>query len=117
MAKLTDVPKNEQPLAERYRLAARTWREADGVARYYKENKEAVLSQMVMAAMDNDPGIAINKAERLVKGSKHWEEFIKKLVDAHNLAADLKIEMKAIEIEAEDIKQRNIRAAQERRYG
>jgi len=111
-----DLLEHERPLAERYRLAAGAWRQADRLAKDYKENKEAVLSRMVMEAMRQDPGLATNKAERMVKGSKQWAEFLEKLIEACNKAADLKIELKAIEIEAEDIKQKNIQAARERRY-
>ena len=112
-----DLQEHERPLAERYRLAAGAWRKADRLAKDYKENKEAVLSRMVMEAMKQDPALATNKAERMVKGSEAWRIFLGKLIEAINEASDLKIEMRAIEIEAEDIKQANIRAARERRYG
>lgn len=117
MVKIPDLPEREKPLSERYRLAALAWREADRRAKYYKENKEAVLSQMVLKAMQLDPTLATNKAERQVKGSEAWQEFVNKLVDASNKAADLRIELKSLEIEAEEIKQANINAARERRYG
>lgn len=112
-----DIQEHERPLAERYRLAATAWRKADRLAKDYKENKEAVLSRMVMEAVRQDSTLATNKAERMVKASETWRIFLDKLVTAVNDAADLKIELKAIEIEAEDIKQRNIQAARERRYG
>ena len=112
-----DLPEHERPLAERYRLAASAWRKADRLAKDYKENKEAVLSRMVMEAMRQDPELATNRAERTVKASDAWRIFLGKLIDAANEAADLKIEMRAIEIEAEEIKQKNINMARERRYG
>jgi hypothetical protein len=111
---MRDLPEHEQPLSERYRLAGKAWREVQARATDYKENKDIVFSEMVMEVIKRE-GVPVNRAERIVKASRPWKEFIEKLVDASNEAGDLRIELKALEIEAEEIKQRNINAARERR--
>ena len=114
---MRDLQEHERPLAERYRLAAKAANEASKVSRYYRENKGIVFAQMVMEVLRQDPSLPVNKAELLVKASDAWKAFIDRLLEASDQAGEKKTDLKTIEIEAESIKQANISAARERRYG
>lgn len=73
------------PISEQYRLAAKDWVERDSAANLLEETKSAVLSQMMARLGD----IPVSHAERAVKSSEEWMNFITKMVrarEASNLA-------------------------------
>lgn len=70
------------PPSEQYRLAAKDWVEKDGAARMLEETKTAVLAQRKKALGD----IPDSHAEKEVKASEEWADFIKALVDARTAA-------------------------------
>lgn len=71
-----------QPPSEQYRLAAKQWVEADSAARMLEETKTAVLSQRMKALGD----MPAAHAEREVKASEEWADFIKSMVEARTSA-------------------------------
>ena len=76
---------SNSPISEQFRLAARDWVEKDSAANLLEETKSAVLSQM-MARLGDVP---VSHAERTVKSSEEWMDFITKMVrarEASNLA-------------------------------
>ena len=107
----------EQPLAERYRIISTKWREADKRARYYKENKSAVFSRMVMKTAEIEGDLPTNKLELKVRASDAWATWLEEMAEAVNEAADLKEELTALKIEADDLTRRQIESATERKYG
>ena len=72
---------NQLP-SETYRLAAKAWVEADSAARLLEETKTAVLAQRMKALGD----MPSSHAEREVKASDEWMEFIRKMVEAKTAA-------------------------------
>ena len=77
------------PWSEQFRLTGQAWVEADGAARLLEDTKSAFLSQLM-----NDTGIsAVAAAEREVKGSKTWMDFVNRMVEARTKANLLKVEM------------------------
>lgn len=73
------------PISEQFRLAAKSWVELDASANLLEETKTAVLSQMMARLGD----IPVSHAERAVKSSEEWLDFITKMVkarEASNLA-------------------------------
>ena len=82
------------PYSEQYRLAAKDWVEKDAAARLLKETKTAVLAQWIQAEGDK----AYNKAERDVKASDKWHDWIKTMVDAETAANLAKAKIKYIEM-------------------
>lgn len=78
------------PISEQYRLAAKTWVDADAAANLLEETKSAVLAQRMNALGD----IPVSHAERTVKASPEWSEFIERMVNARTAAnlARVKIE-------------------------
>lgn len=77
------------PISERYRLAAKHWAELDGAARLLEESKTTVLAQR-MAALGDIPA---SHAERDVKASPAWQEYITQMVDARTAANVARVEV------------------------
>ncbi len=110
-----DMPERERPLSEQYRLAANQWCKADAAARILEELKTTRLEQKKQACVRaSGIDMADNKAERMVKASPEWEEYIIAMVDARTVANELKIEMEAIRMQERELADRNanIRAEQ-----
>jgi hypothetical protein len=78
---MNDAPRNVPP-SETYRLVAKEWVEKDGTARMLEECKTAVLAQKMRALGD----MPAAHAEREVKASQEWDEYIHKMVDARTAA-------------------------------
>ena len=83
---------SNQPLSEQYRVIAKKWVDADNAARLLEETKSAVLSER-MAALGDVP---VSHAERDVKASDEWKEFIAKMVSTRSEANRLKLHLEYI---------------------
>ena len=81
--------RNDMPVSEQYRLAARDWVEMDAAARMLEEGKTTYLAQR-MAALGDVP---VSKAEREVKSSPEWADYIKKMVNAKTVANRQRVEL------------------------
>lgn len=77
------------PWSEQYRIVAKEWVELDRAASMLEETKSAVLSQRMAALGD----IPVSHAERTVKSSDEWQDFIKSMVDARSQANLKKVQM------------------------
>jgi hypothetical protein len=73
---------HNQPPSERFRISAKDWVSKDGAARLLEESKTAVLAQRMKAYGDKP----VAHAERDVKASEEWADYIKKMVDARTAA-------------------------------
>ena len=89
VASLKTVPLRDQPLSEQFRVVAKEWVQLDGAARMFEETKTAVLSQKMKALGD----IPATHAEREVKASEEWTDFITRLVAARTAANLAKVKM------------------------
>lgn len=81
--------RNDTPVSEQYRLAAREWVEIDAAARMLEEGKTTYLAQR-KAALGEMPD---SKAEKLVKASPEWADYIKKMVNAKTAANRQRVEL------------------------
>lgn len=77
------------PISEQYRLAAKDWVEKDKAANLLEEAKSAVLSQRMNALGD----IPVSHAERTVKGSTEWAEYLERMVNARTEANLAKVKL------------------------
>lgn len=77
------------PLSEQYRIAAKAWVELDSAASLLEETKSAVLAQRMNALGD----IPVSHAERIVKGSPEWADFIDRMVRARTEANLAKVKL------------------------
>ncbi len=80
--------RNDTPVSEQYRLAALDWVAMDAAARMLDEGKTTYLAQQ--KALHGD--IADAKAERLVKSSPEWADYIKKMVNTKTTANRQRVE-------------------------
>ena len=68
--------------AEQFRTMGRKWTESDGRARKLKEMKEHVLAKRAKAMGDRP----VAAAERDVKASQEWADFLTEMVQARTQA-------------------------------
>ena len=87
---------DNQPLSEQYRLAAKDWVQKDAAARLLEETKTTVLAQRVKALGD----MPVTSAERDVKASDAWLEYISGMVEARTDANLARVKVKWIEMRA-----------------
>jgi hypothetical protein len=80
---------SNMPVSEQFRVTAKQWVELDRAATMLEETKSAVLSQKMNALGD----IPVSHAERTVKASPEWSDFIKTMVDARTQANLKKVQM------------------------
>lgn len=92
IASLKTVPLSDQPWSEQFRVVAKQWVELDGAARMFEETKTAVLSQK-MKRLGDKPAA---HAERDVKASEEWQDFIIRLVEARTAANLAKVKMEYV---------------------
>ncbi len=85
---------SNEPFSEQYRLAALEWVRLDAAATILEESKSAVLSQEMKKLGD----IPASHAERDVKASERWREYIEEMVTARQLANEARVEAKFIDM-------------------
>jgi hypothetical protein len=93
-ARISALPADQRPLSEQYRIAAKQWVELDAAARLLEETKTAVLAERKTALGD----MPDSRAERIVRASPRWAEFVKTMVDARTAANLARVKMKWLEI-------------------
>lgn len=86
--------RNDVPISEQYRLAAMEWADLDNSARMLEEGKTTFLAQRKAALGD----IADNKAEKEVKSSDEWANYIKAMVRAKTQANKARIELEYLKM-------------------
>lgn len=89
---------SNMPISEQYRVVAKDWVEKDGAARLLEESKTAVLAQR-MKALGDKPAA---HAERDVKSSDEWHDYIKKMVEAKTAANLARVKMEFIRMKAHE---------------
>lgn len=91
-----ELPTSNRPQSEQFRLIAKEWVELDGSARLLEETKTAVLAQRMKALGD----MPAAHAEREVKASGEWADFIDKMVRARTAANLKKVQLEYIRMQA-----------------
>lgn len=85
-----------EPISEQYRVAAMAWVDQDAAARLLEETKSAFLSTRMKALGD----IPASHAEREVKSSPAWEDFIAKMVNQRTGANKAKVQVEYLKMKA-----------------
>lgn len=83
---------HNMPISEQYRLVAKEYADLDGAASMLEEMKTAVLAQK-MKALGDKPAA---HAERDVKASEEWADYIRKMVEARTAANTKKFKLEYI---------------------
>jgi hypothetical protein len=86
------------PISEQFRVVAKEWVALDGAARMLEESKTAVQSQMMKALGD----IPAAHAERDVKASPEWADYLNKMVEARTASNLKKVQMKYLEMKFQE---------------
>lgn len=86
------------PWSEQFRVVAKEWVELDKSATMLEETKSAVLSQKMAALGD----IPVSHAERTVKSSPEWQDFIKTMVEARSAANLRKVQMEYLRMKFQE---------------
>ena len=90
---MMDMPRDQRPLSEQFRLVAKRWVEADGAAHLMEEMKTTVLEQKKTAYIAKHGDMPDAKVERIVKSSHEWEVYIKTMCKQRTDANLLKRQM------------------------
>ena len=86
------------PISEQFRVVAKEWVTLDGAARMLEESKTAVQSQMMKALGD----MPAAHAERDVKASPEWADYLNKMVEARTASNLKKVQMKYLEMKFQE---------------
>jgi predicted nucleic acid binding AN1-type Zn finger protein len=89
---MDNIHKSNQPLSEQMRLAGLEWVRLDAVARMLEEGKTTYLAQQKTLHGD----ISDAKAEKLVKASPQWSDYIKNMVNAKTAANKARVDLEFI---------------------
>ncbi len=81
--------RNDAPISERFRLAALEWAELDSAARMLEEGKTTFLAQRKTLCGD----VPDSHAEKQVKASKEWADYVKAMVRAKTAATRARVEV------------------------
>lgn len=89
-----EIPQNEQPIAERFRIVAIQYCDADAAASLMEELKTTTLEKMKseIVANSTEP-IAENKAERMAKCSDDWTAYLREMCAHRARATKLKLQL------------------------
>ena len=110
---MADIGHNSanMPVSEQFRLKALEWADLDAAARMLEEGKTTYLAQRKTALGD----IPDNKAEKEVKASADWADYIKKMVRAKTAANRAKIEMEFMRMRFSEWQSQEANARAERK--
>lgn len=100
-------------LTEQYRLASVDWIDKDAAARLLEEFKPVELARLKSL----HPDFTDAKAERIVRASEGWANFIRKMIDARTDANRAKMRLKIQEMEYFQRQSADATARSERRMG
>ena len=105
------------PISEQYRELAEQWSDLDAAAHIDEELKSTLLEQKKTALIKLNPGLAENKAERVVKSSPEWEKYIRTMCANRAAANKLKQRLKYLEMRHREWIGKNADARAEMRLG
>jgi hypothetical protein len=108
---MNDIPHDDRPLSELYRLAAKQWSDKESAASLLEELKSAVLSQK-MAALGDLP---VSRAELHVKASAEWEDYVRKMVEARTEANLAKVKLEWVRLRFSEWQSAEANARSEKR--
>jgi hypothetical protein len=110
-ARIQPLPEKDQPISEQFRIIAKQWVELDGAARLLEEAKTATLSQMMKKLGD----VPAAHAERDVKASNEWGEYIEEMVSVRTKANVKKLQMEFLRMKFSEWQSHEANARSERR--
>jgi len=116
-SKIAELPQQERPISEEYRLVAKRWIDADAAARLREELKTTTLEQQKQKLIETEGDMPDSHAERRVKAGKDWEDYIHGMVDARTDANRLKAQLEYTRMRFAEHQDFNASARAEMRLG
>lgn len=113
----SEIPQADRPISEEYRIVAKAWIDADAGARLREEMKTPTLERLKGEVIKANPKLADNAAEREVKSSEDWHDYIRGMVDARTAASRFKAQLNYIEMKFKERQSLNATAREEMRMG
>lgn len=110
---MTEMDQDSRPWSEKFRIVAKKWVEADAAARMLEECKSATLSQR----KKEYGGMPDTHAEREVKASPAWMEYLIKMVEARTQANLTKVQLEYIRMKFSEETNKDANARHELRLG
>lgn len=91
-------PKNSENHSELYRQAALEWVDAEAAAELLEATKSAYLAERMaqQELLAQDRSVSIAAAERSVKASPEWRDYVEKMVAARRHANRCKVQLEYI---------------------
>lgn len=91
-----NLPRNEQPISEQFRVVAKQWVDADAAASLMEELKTTTLEKIKSRLISDDGPMPDNTATRLAKCSDDWEEYLRSMCKHRADANRLKVQLEYI---------------------
>jgi|SRR5215467_5813142 len=108
---------DDWPISEQYRVLAEQWSDLDAAATIMEELKSTTLEQRKTELLKSNPGLAENKAERHVKSSPEWEQYIRSMCVKRAAANKVKQKLEYLRMRHREWIGKNADARQEMRLG
>ena len=92
-ASIRQMPERDQPISESFRLTAREYADADAAASLLEELKSVTLEKLKSELIAEKGDMPDNKAERMVKASRAWEEYVRNMCVQRARATKLRLKL------------------------
>lgn len=103
--------RNDTPISEQFRLKAMEWAELDSAARMLEEGKTTYLAQQKALLGD----IPDSHAEKQVKASQPWADYIKTMVRAKTAANKARVDVDYLKMRFQEWQSAEANARSERK--
>lgn len=95
---MREVPESERPISEQFRIVALQYADADAAASLLEELKSVNLEKFKSSLIAEKGEMADNKAERMVKASPEWEQYIRNMCAHRARATKLRLQLEYLRI-------------------
>jgi len=112
---MTDFHDQDKPISEQFRLVAKKFVEHDKAARLLEECKSATLSQKIQDHIEKNGDMPHNQAEREVKASKDWHNYLHEMVNERSEANLKKVQLEFIRMQFTEWQMNTATARDERK--
>lgn len=114
---MKDMPEDERPLSEQFRIVAKAWVDADAKARLLEEMKTTRMEQQKQDLINSEGDMPDSHAERRVKATPEWETYLSGMVEARTQANLRKAQMEFLRMRFTEWQDANASARAEMRLG
>jgi hypothetical protein len=114
---MSEIPTQDRPLSEQFRLAAKAWVEADAAANLLEELKTTTLEQKKQSLIEREGDMPDSHAERRIKSDPEWETYIQDMVAARKAANLAKVRLEWLRMKEREADREEWHQRTERKMG